>query len=87
MEHHKPLPVAGYRPQNSAAVALVNEHKIMEERMLRHLDEIKMYDVPIDGRWLAIGRTHLEQAFMAINRAVFQPARAVLPGDKPKNQE
>ena len=32
-------------------------------------------------QWLAIGRTHLEQAFMAINRAVFQPGRVALPED------
>jgi len=37
----------------------------------------------IDKRWLAIGRTQLEQAFMAINRSVFQPERVKLPDDKP----
>ncbi len=32
----------------------------------------------IDQRWLAIGRAHLEQAFMAINRAIFKPGRVEL---------
>jgi hypothetical protein len=36
----------------------------------------------IDGRWFAIGRTGIEQGFMAINRAVFKPGRAALPGDE-----
>jgi hypothetical protein len=28
-----------------------------------------------DKRWAAIGRTHIEQWFMAMNRAVFKPRR------------
>lgn len=75
---HEGLPVSGYRPQTSTAVQTVNLHKDMEERLLRHLDILK--DGPaIDQRWLAIGRTGIEQAFMAINRAVFKPARIELP--------
>ena len=38
-------------------------------------------DKTIDQRWLAIGRTHIEQGWMAVNRAVFRPDRASLPGD------
>jgi hypothetical protein len=72
---HHGLPVAGYRSQTSDAVAMVNLNKMMEERCLVVLDELKA-NPAIDQRWLAIGRTQLEQAWMAINRAVFQPARA-----------
>ncbi len=72
------LPVAGYRPQTDGAVALVNEMKAAEEGILRKLDDMKN-DQDIDGRWLAIGRTQLEQAFMAINRSVFKPGRVALP--------
>ena len=32
-------------------------------------------------RWLAIGRTHIEQGFMAINRAIFRPDRVEIPGE------
>ena len=78
MSMHEGLPVAGYRPQNSVAVETVNLHKDMEERMLRHLDLLKE-NPDIDQRWLAIGRTGIEQAFMAINRAVFKPSRVTLP--------
>jgi hypothetical protein len=77
---HKGLPVAGYRDQPGDAVRRVNAHKEAEERILRLLDSY--IDHPdIDQRWLAICRTIFEQAFMALNRAVFRPARVVLPED------
>lgn len=71
------LPVAGYRPQTNEAVALVNEMKAEEEGILRELDAMKA-NADIDQRWLAVGRTQIEQAFMAINRSVFKPGRAKL---------
>jgi len=59
----------------------VNGNKLTEERILRILDDIQK--IPgIDQRWLAIGRTHIEQGFMAINRAIFKPQRVGLEGDE-----
>ncbi|WP_411037632.1 hypothetical protein [Shinella sp. BYT-45] len=75
---HKPLPVAGYRPQNDGRVQLVNVSKDLEERLLRFLD-VLAGDPEVDKRWLAIGRTSIEQGFMAVNRAVFKPSRIKLP--------
>lgn len=80
MSMHEGLPVEGYRPQSSDAVDLVNRSKRMEEEVLRFLDLLQPFDV-VDKRWLAIGLTHIELAFMAVNRSVFQPARVKLPGD------
>lgn len=74
---HAGLPVAGYRAQSDANVARVNAHKQDEERLLRKLDVLTR-DPAVDQRWLAIGRTALEQAFMAINRAIFRPGRVEL---------
>lgn len=74
MTDHKGLPVEGYKPQSTEKVELVNDNKRLEERVLRVLDDLAKRD-DIDKRWLAIGRTHIEEAFMAINRSVFQPAR------------
>ncbi|MDR5655404.1 DUF7681 family protein [Ruixingdingia sedimenti] len=74
------LPVSGYRPQSDKAVAIVNGNKVLEERILRQLDQLAQ-DPAIDRRWLAIARTNIEQGFMAANRAVFQPGRAALPED------
>jgi hypothetical protein len=78
MREHAGLPVAGYRAQSSEAVVLVNAFKVTEERLLRELDRLAQSDA-IDKRWLAIGRTSIEQGFMAINRSVFRPDRVALP--------
>ena len=76
MAEHEGLPVSGYRAQPQEAVDLVNHMKRLEEGILRQLDVMK--HPGIDQRWLAIGRTGIEQAFMAINRSIFQPSRVEL---------
>lgn len=78
---HDGLPVQGYRPQSTAAVDLVNANKMMEEQDLRVLDALDALP-DTDKRWLAIGRTAIENGWMAVNRAVFKPNRASLPGDQ-----
>jgi hypothetical protein len=75
---HPGLPVSGYSPQSQDNVDLVNENKAIEEQVLRMLDEMAKDTDRFDQRWLAIGRTHIEQGWMAINRAVFQPKRVDL---------
>lgn len=77
MTQHQGLPVSGYKPQDGKSVLLVNINKDAEERVLRILDGLKE-NPDIDQRWLAIGRTHIEQGFMAVNRAVFKPERVEL---------
>lgn len=80
-ETHKPMPVAGYIPQPSTKIELVNQNKRTEESILRALDQMQG-DADFDQRWLAIARTHIEQGFMALNRAIFRPTRVTLPGDE-----
>ena len=75
------LPVPVYRPQGDDAVTRVTTSKHLEERILRVLDELGV-DPDVDKRWLAIGRTQIEQGFMAVNRAIFKPARVTLPGEE-----
>ena len=79
-KQHEGLPVAGYKPQSDDKVATVNGFKQDEERLMRKLDDARN-NPEIDQRWLAIGRTQMEQAFMAINRSVFKPGRVALPED------
>jgi hypothetical protein len=79
MTNLDPLPVSGYTTQPQSAVDLVNSNKELEEIVLRRLDALAQQGV--DGRWLAIGRTHIEEAFMAINRSIFKPQRVKLPGE------
>lgn len=86
MTVHQGLPVPGYQPQSQQTVDLVAANKEMEERCLRQLDHLLAIGstagvTSIDLRWLAIGRTHLEQAWMAINRALMQPRRIRLQED------
>ena len=76
MTEHTGLPVEGYRPQTTGAVDTVNTFKRAEEQILQMLDGLAVDEnLAVDKRWLAIGRTGLEQAFMAINRSVFKPSR------------
>ena len=74
MTDHDPLPVGGYTKQSDEKIAAINENKQLEETVLKRLDALKA-DADIDQRWLAIGRTHIEEAFMAINRSIFKPRR------------
>lgn len=74
MVDHQPMPVAGYTSQSDDIIKTVNENKQLEETVLKQLDALKAR-ADVDQRWLAIGRTHIEEAFMAINRALFKPQR------------
>lgn len=79
---HKALPVAGYTDPKQKQLDLVNRNKHAEERVLRLLDDLRNRDeMDVNLEWLAIGRTRLQLAFMAINRAIFQPQRVALPED------
>lgn len=77
---NKGLDVKGYKPtQPQWAMNAVNGFKELEERVLRGIEALDGADV--DGRFMAIGRTQVQQGFMAINRAIFQPQRVSLPED------
>lgn len=81
-EQHAGLPVSGYKPQSNVKVMIVNAFKADEERILRKLDTLlEQADIDADPRWVAIGRTQLEQAFMAINRSIFRPGRVEIAED------
>lgn len=61
-------------------VLRVKDHRKIEERILRLLDRYES-SPETDKRWLDIGRSYIEQGFMAINRAVFEQKRTELPED------
>ncbi len=79
-EKHAGLPVKGYQAQDPLRIALVNQNKEAEERLLRQIETITG-NPDYDQRWLAIAKTQLEQGFMALNRAIFRPGRVRLPED------
>lgn len=72
--------IPGYREQSQATLGVVKFHKEWEERVLRHFDWLNTHE-GIDRRWLSIAKTHIEQGFMAVNRALLQPGRIDLPED------
>jgi hypothetical protein len=75
-ETHKPLPVEGYTEQAKATIAEVNANKQLEELVLRRVEWIQQQaQIPYDPRWAALAKTHIQEGFMALNRAIFQPQR------------
>ncbi len=77
---NKGLPIAGYTGQSDAKVALVNENKALEERVLRQLDAMRQ-NTACDQRMVSLATTGIQEAFMWANRAIFQPTRVMLPED------
>lgn len=80
MSKHEGLPIPGYVAQSTVALDLVSVNKRIEEECLRVLDRLAE-NPDTDKRWLAIGRTAIENGWMAVNRSVFRPTRVKLPGD------
>ena len=76
------LPVPGYRPQNHKALSLVTENKYLEEKVLRQIDKHRKLGENLDQRMVALANTKIQEAFMWLNRAVFQPTRIKLEGDE-----
>lgn len=74
MTEIKDSPVKGYTDQGKNTIGMVNINKDLEETVLERLD-VLADDVGTDKRWLAIAKTHIEEGFMAMNRAVFKPKR------------
>lgn len=76
----------GYGDQSTEAVAQDNLNKENEERLLRLIDLLNDTG-DYDGRWLSIARTHFQEGYMALNRAIFRPSRISLPEDTPSKVE
>lgn len=84
-DQHKKI--AGYRDLNQAEINLMNEGKALEALFLEYQEKIRQHLVtaayePEEAertdraqafRWLQIGRTNVEQGFMATIRAIAQP--------------
>lgn len=86
------LPVAGYKPQTDEKIAVVNVNKELEERCLRQIDAMFKFNNELsdndlgkgyhyDPRMISLAKTSIQEGFMWLNRAVFQPGRVTLPED------
>lgn len=70
----EPGVVVGYKTrQTQAAIDAVNTTKEFENDLGDWIAQLRDSDTPLDLRWVAIAVTGFQQAFMALNRAVFQP--------------
>lgn len=69
----EPGAITGYQQQPQSKVDAVNTTKGIENDLGDWLNQL-VTDIPdVDMRWIAVARTHLQQGFMALNRAVFRP--------------
>lgn len=66
-QHRK---ISGYRDLSEEEIAAMNKWKALEREVLQALNDPPPHT---DPRWLAIGRTHIEQGFMAAIRAIAKP--------------
>lgn len=65
-------PVKGYSNQPPEKIALVNANKELEDEVGRQWHALKERG-DVDPRMLAHARTQLQDGFMWLNRAIFQP--------------
>ncbi len=65
-------PITGYRTLTTAEIEAMNEGKALAVQIGEWVDRL-MADPSTDKRWVAIGKTHLQQGFMAALRGIAQP--------------
>lgn len=64
--------VRGYRDLTEAEVRLINRIKEMEESLAASWGTVEA-DSRTDQRWLMIARTHFQEGFSALVRAIARP--------------
>lgn len=64
--------IRGYRPLSEVEISHINAIKEVADRVGQMVEMLAVRG-DVDTRWVSIGRTHLQQGFMALTRAVAQP--------------
>lgn len=73
MENQHKL-IQGYRELSQEEIDTMNVIKVKAEEIGKLIEWLENdVDSGVDPRWIAIGRTNLQQGFMALTRAVAQP--------------
>ena len=72
MENHQHQKIKGYRELTQAEIDLVNEVKAKGVELGELVDKLMNTD-GLDKRWIAIGKTHLQQGCMALVRGITHP--------------
>jgi hypothetical protein len=69
---YTPPPITGYRSLTQAEVDLMNEGKALGVKIGEYIDRVTATP-DIDQRWVAIGKTHMQQGLMAVLRGIARP--------------
>ena len=70
-QHRK---IAGYRELDETEIARMNEVKMLGVELGALIEKMEIAGSAVaDPRWVAIGKTHLQQGLMALTRAVAKP--------------
>lgn len=64
--------IKGYRDLSQAEIDLMNEGKALAEQVGAFVEKLQSHP-DTDKRWVAIGRTDAQTAFMALIRSVAKP--------------
>lgn len=64
--------IKGYRDLSAEEIAAMNEAKALAEQCGAFVEKL-LADTKTDKRWVAIGKTQLQQGFMAVIRGIAQP--------------
>lgn len=65
--------ITGYRDLSEQEIAAMNEVKAVGSDLESLVHNLESQGVMVDQRWIAIGKTHLQQGLMALVRAVARP--------------
>ena len=69
--------IRGYRDLSQDEIDLINKGKAIAEECGALIEEINALGhkarIHLDHRWLALGKTHLQEGFMAITRSIAKP--------------
>lgn len=66
--------ILGYRELSQAEIDLMNTVKTQAVQVEALIEAVRRAGEEIDPRWLAIARTHLQEGFMALTRAITRPS-------------
>jgi hypothetical protein len=65
--------IKGYRELDQAEIDAMNEVKAMGVQIGEMIDKFNKFPYHVDGRWLLIGKTHMQEGLMAITRSIARP--------------
>ncbi|GEA13748.1 hypothetical protein [Alteromonas sp. KUL49] len=64
--------IKGYRDLTQEEIDLMNEGKELSEKVGEYVEKLQQ-NKKLDHRWISIGKTNLQQGFMAVIRGIAQP--------------